>query len=323
MPLALPPKVGSSDREWAIWLLTQTAHHCRLYADVDPETGFILAGDLPPIPFHIQELSFDVPRDFGGAGGPVVNSFLLRRLADLTALRELHIAQQVPASALQGLAALKSLEKLSIDNRNGGDDSLQASAAVPSLKSLRFAGEEITDSGLRHLASLKELTALDLSRHARHVHGSGFEALGGLIKLRTLDVTGSGLDDEGAHQIGRLSGLERLSIRDTWMSGKGLAALVDLKHLKVLNLQHCRRLQTEDLAPLGKLTELEQLNISECRIPLDGASKRSLIGTLKQLKHLGTLRIDPALDFQQLSGVLPNVRINGIDWDRQPLGETK
>jgi len=325
--LDLPPKVGSSDREWATWLLDHGTLHCRIFADVDPDTGIIFSKDLPPIPFHIQKLGFEAPRDAGGFGGPIVtlgasdvNPFLLRRLADLPALRELYIDQQVPASALQGLAALKTLEKLSINKSKGGDDGLRATSAVTRLKWLRFNGEKITDAGLRHLASLKELTLLDLSGHARDLRGSGFEALSGLDKLQTLDVSGSGLDDEGARQIGRLTSLERLSLRDTWISGNGLAALINLKQLKVLNLGHCRRLQSEDMVPLGKLSELEQLNISDCRIAADDASLRALIGTLKQLKHLRTLRVDNTL-MRGLNGVLPDVRINGVDWDRQPLGE--
>jgi serine/threonine protein kinase/Leucine-rich repeat (LRR) protein len=286
--LPLPPKVGSTDREWARWLLGRGSLQCRLFADVDPETGVVKSGDLPPIPFHIQKLSFQGP--FRELSASDLNSFLFRRLAELSALREIKIAQPVPAVAFRGLGALKSLQKLSIDADDAGDDSfLQAVSSVGGLKSLRFAGEKITDAGVRHLASLKELTLLDLSGHARDLHGSGFEALRGLTNLRALDVTGCGLDDEGARGIEVLTSLESLSVRDTWISGKGLAALAGLKHLKFLNLAHCRRLRTDDLAPLSELSSLEQLDLSNCR--LTAASSKTLLDTLKKLKNLRTLNL--------------------------------
>jgi Leucine-rich repeat (LRR) protein len=265
--LPLPPRVGSSDRDWANWLLSHSSLHCRLYADVDPETGIIRAEDLPPIAFHIQRLGFELPSDPSVPQANCdLNAFFFRRLADLPALRELDIAQHVPAEALLGLTTIKTLEKLSIQNKNAGDFHLEAIAKLNGLKSLWFGGEMITDAGLRRLGSWKSLTVLALNGRARDLHGAGFEALSGLANLRTLDVSGAGIDDEGARQIGRLFGLRKLVLRQTWISGKGLADLTGLKDLQILSLSRCRRLQADDLVQLSAFGSLRYLDLSDCRI---------------------------------------------------------
>ncbi len=285
--LPLPPRVGSSDRSWANWLLDHTALRCRVFTDVDPETAVTRVQDLPPIDFHIQKLSFDAL-----SAGLVsdLNSFLFRRLGELPGLRELQIDQRLPRDTLQSLSAIKSLQRLRIGgDPYAGDGRIRALSGLTGLTALTFEGTEITDAGVRSLAPLTRLTELSLSGHARNLHGSGFEALRGLTNLRALDMTGCGLDDEGARGIEVLTSLESLSVRDTWISGKGLAALAGLKHLKFLNLAHCRRLRTDDLAPLSELSSLEQLDLSNCR--LTAASSKTLLDTLKKLKNLRTLNL--------------------------------
>jgi Leucine-rich repeat (LRR) protein len=211
-------------------------------------------------------------------------------MGELHQLRELRIDQRLPSDTLQGLGAIKSLQRLRIGgDPYAGDGRLRAFSRLTGLTALTFEGSELTDAGVRSLAPLSGLTELSLSGHARNLHGSGFEALRGLTNLRALDVMGCGLDDEGARRIGLLTSLESLSVRDTWISGKGLAALAGLKHLKFLSLAHCRRLRTDDLASLTELSSLEQLDLSDCR--LTDASAKTLLATLKKLKNLKTLNL--------------------------------
>jgi Leucine-rich repeat (LRR) protein len=252
--------------------------------DLDPETTVKKPENLPPIAFHIQDVGF-VPLD--NAPSRVVNAFLLRRLGDLQHLRVLYIHQGRAAQTLEGIGALKSLKTLVLGDISAGDESLQPLAPLTGLTTLVVDGDQITDSGLKSLAPLKDLTRLILNGRARRLHGSGFEALSGRTNLRKLELTGSGLDDEGARCVGRLTGLMELNLRDTWISRKGLEELAALKKLKTLNLGHCRRLQNEDFAVLGDFSALEQLDLSDCRITDLSFSK--LAETLKKLTHLRTL----------------------------------
>ncbi|HEV8068448.1 MAG TPA: protein kinase [Planctomycetaceae bacterium] len=311
--LPLPPKIGSSDRDWASWLLDHSALRCRVFADIDPETAITRSPDLPPIDFHIQKLAFDALPQVGSVSD--LNGFLFRRMGELHQLRELRIDQRLPSDTLQGLGAIKSLQRLRIGgDPYAGDGRLRAFSRLTGLTALTFEGSELTDAGVRSLAPLSGLTELSLSGHARNLHGSGFEALRGLTNLRALDVMGCGLDDEGARRIGLLTSLESLSVRDTWISGKGLAALAGLKHLKFLSLAHCRRLRTDDLASLTELSSLEQLDLSDCR--LTDASAKTLLATLKKLKNLKTLNlmgtgVPPGL----VAPELPQLRVT----EQQPL----
>ncbi len=323
--LPLPPPPGSSDRKWATWLLDHSVLKCQVVADVDRTTAITESKDLPPIDFHISGLRFIKLPDQRGVTPSNLNAFLLRRLGDLPNLQDLNLEPSIPPDALAGLAIVKSLRSLRIGETNAGDASLKALAPLTRLTALVFDGDRITDAGVRLLAPLKELTELRLSGHARDLHGIGFEALAGLTKLRTLDVSNSGLDDDGARQIGRLNGLEILGIRGTWISGKGLAELTNLKHLKVLNLAHCRRLYGDDWLRLGDCPSLEDLNLSDCRI--NEASFNSLMLTLRKLKNLKTLDLSGTEMTPQMlpefKGVRPQLQIKILQGlEIKPVGSS-
>jgi serine/threonine protein kinase/Leucine-rich repeat (LRR) protein len=312
--LPLPPPPGSSDRAWAVWLLDQGSLKCWVVTDVDPATTITVSKDLPPIDFHIRCLSFiELPPTQRGFPSNL-NLFLIRRLGDLQYLRDLDLEPQLPPSALEGLVAVKSLRTLRIGEANAGDAFLSAVAPLTGLSALNLNGGQITDAGVRSLAPLKGLTVLQLSGHARNLRGTGFVALSGLTKLQTLDVANSGLDDDGARGIGRLASLEKLGVRGTWMSGKGLAELASLPHLKVLNLSRCRRLQSPDIECLVRFPALERLSLDNCRID------DSCLDTLKQLTKLQTLILTgTALSphtFDLLKSALPRCHV--VQWPESP-----
>jgi hypothetical protein len=242
----------------------------------------IFPKDLPPIPFRIQRLEFEVRAVESRAESCNLNAFLFRRLADLSALKELRIAEAVPASAWPGLTALKSLQKLQIDDSTAGDEAVRAIATLTGLKSLSFRGEKFNDANLRQLTSLKDLAVLDLSG-AKELHGAGFESLRALRGLQRVNLASAGIDDDGAAQIATLPALERLGLQATWISGAGLEQLSQLPHFKALNLSRCRRLHSPDLECLVRFPALEQLSLDGC--PIDDEA----LPTLKRLSKLKTL----------------------------------
>jgi Leucine Rich repeat len=101
-----------------------------------------------------------------------------------------------------------------------------------------------------------------------------------------LRVAGSGIDDDGAKQIGKLVTLEQLDLAHTWISVKGLADLAGLTNLKLLNLSRCQRLRATDMAPLAGISSLEVVSLNGCRIG-DRA-----VDALKKLPKLKFLQLD-------------------------------
>ena len=61
-------------------------------------------------------------------------------------------------------------------------------------------------------------------------------ALEGLPKLRELNLENTPLKNEGLEQIGKMTGLEELSVQYTQINDKGMPALAALKNLRRLNL---------------------------------------------------------------------------------------
>ncbi len=275
----LPPQPGSSDRAWAEWLFRNVARST-IYIDLDPDRAIYAAKDLPPMNFQIEWIQFGANEDLG----PVLNGFLLRRLGDLAHLRALEIDRKVADRDLGGLAAIKSLKSLELGS--GSDEALRQVAAITGLTSLKVGGSEITDEGVKSLASLKNLRQLVLDGHAHNLNGRGFAALSGIASLRELDVRGAGIDETGVRSIAQLAGLEELDLSETWIDGKGLAELARLKHLKWLTLRYCRRLRSADLAPLVELPALENLSLNDCRI------NDEAVETLKKLTRLKTLKLE-------------------------------
>jgi hypothetical protein len=87
----LPPKPGSSDIEWAKWLLDYSSKlGCWIRTDLDPATVVKKTEDLPPLDFHIHGLGFVSANNQTSYG---VNAFLLRRLGELKHLRVLFLHQ--------------------------------------------------------------------------------------------------------------------------------------------------------------------------------------------------------------------------------------
>jgi len=318
--LPLPPEPGSSDRAWAEWILRHFPR-CKASTDVDPGRVFARIQDLPPTEFHIERISFG-PTDSGEYGSGL-DAFLFRRFGDLSHLRGLQIDRKVMARDLGGLAAIKSLQMLELGAGNVGDDSLQPLAAITGLKALIVRGTDITDQGLKSLAPLKELTQLMLDGHAHNLNGKGFQALVGITTLRNLNLSGAGINDDGVRHIAQLAGLEKLDLSETVISGKGLAELSRLKHLKSLNLRFCRALRSADLAPLVELPALEDLSLADCRINDEAAD------TLKKLTKLRTLNVDrtgmSSDVIRELQRTIPRTRVSpaGVQIQATPGGPGK
>ena len=98
-----PPTPGSSDRDWAQWLRYQVqgSRETRFH-DLDPETGIGSYDELPPVDFHIVQLSFDSDlrhlRNHAASDGRPVGA-------------QAAFLQEASMPAFAGLGDLKQLEE--------------------------------------------------------------------------------------------------------------------------------------------------------------------------------------------------------------------
>ena len=93
-------------------------------------------------------------------------------------------------------------------------------------------GKELADEGLKHVAALKNVVALNL--RDTQITSAGLAHLKGLSKLRRLHLERTQVGDEGISNLAGLSELEYLNLYGTKITDKALNQLTGLKNLKQL-----------------------------------------------------------------------------------------
>lgn len=179
-----------------------------------------------------------------------------------------------PDDHLAGLATFPRLRELSLFLTS--DDSFRSLAGLPGLERLAVADGQFHGLGLRHLAALPKLRALDL-QFCRRVTDEGLTSLAELPTLEHLSLRQTVVSDAGLAPLARLTRLRSLDLSGNHrLNGTGLAYLKDLPNLRRLNLFDCCGLNKKDLPYLERLTQLRELNVSCCMI------RRTTIERLRQ-----------------------------------------
>jgi len=140
-------------------------------------------------------------------------------------------------SSLDKLLGLTRLKALRIEKRGSGGlgDSAFAKLArlstLPDLRSLSLHYFNVTDTGLGHLAGLKNLETFSLRAN---VPGHAFAAFEGWTNLKSIAFHGNGIDDEGLGYIcERFPNLESLNlIHARALTDASAVHLLKLKKLK-------------------------------------------------------------------------------------------
>ena len=164
----------------------------------------------------------------------------LAALRSCPALRDLTIENsELPAAALDQIATLSQLEKLTMSNINSGPTVVFRIDKLTALRELElWAWTDIENDnslivgGIEGIRSLSRLERLHLSSKA--VTDSDVERISKLPALRELDLSGcSKVDDRAVPLLQRMGNLRRLSLENTGITAKGAERIDDA-------LPHCR-----------------------------------------------------------------------------------
>jgi HEAT repeat protein len=184
---------------------------------------------------------------------------------------------------LRLIGRLSRLESLELCDSLATDAGLAQLASLRRLRQLRLTqNARISQGGLRHLAALPGLKSLTLSLSGP-LTAEGLQTIAALGSLRSLDLDCPAHGDEAASHLARARNLSTLRLGPAAVSDKGLRAVAGLGKLVELALVY-EPAGPADLAPLGRLAELRELEI-EVRAAFSDEQLRPLLG-LPQLKKL-------------------------------------
>jgi internalin A len=116
---------------------------------------------------------------------------------------------------------------------------------------LHLGGPEVTDAGLKELASLKNLTMLSL--RFTKVTDAGLKELAPLHNLTSLDLEGTKITDAGLKELAPLKNLATIHLLNTKVTEEGLKELVPLKNLTTLEFTRATDTQLRVLREAGLL----------------------------------------------------------------------
>ncbi len=160
------------------------------------------------------------------------------------------------AAALRAIASLRGIVRVDIDGELTPEHIRQL-ASLPGLRTLsRWDCElELSPATLAELPALTRLESLALGQYA----GNPGPWLSKLPRLQVLDLSYTGIDDEGVRSLATLSRLRFLNLQGTQVKGSGLTALSACP-LERLDFSDCA-LEADELSGLSDLVSLRELAI--------------------------------------------------------------
>jgi serine/threonine protein kinase len=147
----------------------------------------------------------------------------LRTIGRMTQLRGLHVLDlPITGAGLRHLSGLTELETLGLMGTAVQNADLVALAALPRLRYVWFMSV-VDNDGVKHLAALPQLQALDLIDC--RMTEAGLAHLSKAKKLKRLDLTGTkGVNDVGLAHLAELPALTNLNITETSVTAAGVEA---------------------------------------------------------------------------------------------------
>ena len=178
------------------------------------------------------------------------------------------------------------------------DDDMLDVARLPHLQRLDLSHTRISDDGMLHLKSARNITDLNLF-YSEWLTDQGLTAIRDWKQLKRLNLRGTRISDGTLAIVSKLTGLEALDIANTQVSDNGLDYLITLTNLKELSIGRSR-LSESALEVLRMLPTLTYLDLSGARAaPPDmgrrrgegGGMPENLLKAIAELKELRVLKL--------------------------------
>jgi len=280
------------------------------------EENLLPAGKDDPAEASLKRLNGKVKRDGRLPGKPVVDVHLFsqtvtddfKELAQFDQLRRLDVSKGTFTGT--GLAALAKLplQELHLTFCSVTDDGLKTIATIKTLKLLDLMNDDkITDDGLPVLAALSNMEDLTVGQNFKVKDVGLSQALGGMKKLKKLDVSNSGVGDGAMAALLGCPEMQLLAINGSKVTDAGMASVGKLAHLQELRADP--QLTDKGLAAIAGLKELKSLDSYNTHVTFAGLKASPLLPHLKELKLGGPLcRITDA-EVNQLRQAAPGCNI--------------
>lgn len=156
----------------------------------------------------------------------------------------------------------------------------------PRLATLALAGLTVSDRHMRIAGSAGGLQRLLLTD--THVTAAGIAELGGLTRLRSLSLAGATVTNETLTGLHFLTHLRHLNLINTKVTSAGIPQIAELVQLKTLSIRCAPAVDDTALDHLGKIKQLEWLELSDTAVTDDGLAKLRCLQNLTMLDLSGT-----------------------------------
>jgi hypothetical protein len=195
----------------------------------------------------------------------------LSRLGRMTRLESLHLGRRTPwltDAGMKHLSTLTSLKYLIMSCSPGLTDAGMADLAkLTALESIALSDTGVTDAGMAYLAALTRLGNLQFTS-AKRLTGVGASRLIGL-PLKSVEFFSCAVDDAGLEQLGRLAGLENLSVAvNPKVTDAGLKHLRNLDALIYLDIRNNPGISKKGAVALQEQIPILQVHIDQVGYPL-------------------------------------------------------
>ncbi|TXT35869.1 MAG: F-box/LRR-repeat protein [Planctomycetota bacterium] len=149
--------------------------------------------------------------------------------------------------------------------------------------------EAITDADLKTLAALdsgrEQVTSMDVTRSG--ISDDGLLNLTKLSELSVLNLSSTGIDGHGLEALARCPNLKRLKVSGALrMSPQGWETLSKVSQLEFLDVSSTGNISDADVSKFTALTSLRELNLSETPVTDE------VFKTLAEMENLEILRIE-------------------------------
>lgn len=150
--------------------------------------------------------------------GPQIDDVALMQLPFIPMLKSLTFVNAFGVTKLDFVEKLAGLESLNLRGTRVTDESLLSLGRLPHLKHL-VVPQDISDVGVARLGVLTDLETLSLS--GSRVTATGVLSIAAIRNLKSVDLSGTNIDDHALTVLGQMPRLKSVGVYDTLVSTSG------------------------------------------------------------------------------------------------------